>query len=82
MKRIALLALLTLAATVGPAQAMLKPGNAKPAHAPQVFTGAASGIKQTAATLQGSVNPRGLATTYRFDYETGKSTMVRAQGHE
>ena len=72
MKRIALLALLTIAATVGPAQAMLKPGKAKPAHAPQVFTGAASGIKQTAATLQGSVNPRGLATTYRFDY--GKTT--------
>jgi hypothetical protein len=72
VKRIALLALLTTAVAVVPAQAMLTPGKAKPAHPPQVFTGSATAICNTAATLQGSVNPRGLATNYHFDY--GKTT--------
>ena len=84
MKRMALLALLMIAAAVGPAQAMLKPGKAKPAHAPQVFTGSASAIGKTAATLNGSVNPRGLAATYRFDYgktsSYGASTAVAGAG--
>ena len=70
MKRIAFLALLTALAAGVPAEA--KPGKAKPAHSPQVFTGSATQVGQAAATLNGSVNPRGLATTYRFDY--GKTT--------
>jgi hypothetical protein len=37
---------------------------------PSATTGAASGITQTAATLAGTVDPRGSATTYYFDYGT------------
>lgn len=38
--------------------------------APIATTGAASGVGETAATLQGSVNPQGNATTYFFEYGT------------
>ena len=38
--------------------------------APSATTTAASGIGQTSATLNGSVNPNGQATTYYFDYGT------------
>src|SRR5436305_14514860 len=74
MKRIALLVALTVG-VVGTAQAAHAP-KVKPPHPPQVSTGAASAIGQTAATLNGSVNPRGLPTSYHFDY--GKTT---AYGH-
>ena len=69
MKKTALLAVLTIAAAVGPAPSTYAAPAAKP---PRVSTEAATAIGQTAATLQGSVNPRGLATTYRFVY--GKTT--------
>jgi len=36
--------------------------------APSVTTGAASGITTSAATLNGTVNPNGLATTAKFEY--------------
>jgi hypothetical protein len=39
---------------------------------PSVVTGAASNIGPTSATVSGTVNPRGLATTYLFEY--GKTT--------
>jgi hypothetical protein len=68
VKKIALLALLTIAAAVAPAGAANAPAKPKPTHPPQASTSAASAVGQTAATLQGSVNPRGLPTTYRFDY--------------
>ncbi|MEO7397772.1 MAG: CAP domain-containing protein, partial [Ilumatobacteraceae bacterium] len=35
---------------------------------PLVSTGAATAVTQTTATLNGSVNPAGLATTYHFEY--------------
>ncbi len=35
---------------------------------PAVATGSVSGVAQTAATLSGSIDPRGWATTYRFEY--------------
>ncbi|MCX6875622.1 MAG: leucine-rich repeat protein [Verrucomicrobia bacterium] len=38
------------------------------APAPAVTTSAASGITATAATLNGTVNPNGLASTAQFDY--------------
>src|SRR3984957_405235 len=41
--------------------------------APVVTTNAASGITQTGATLNGSVNPEGAATTYHFEYGTSTS---------
>jgi sugar lactone lactonase YvrE len=40
---------------------------------PEVVTQAASSIKATEATLKGTVNPSGVATTYRFEYGTTTS---------
>ena len=40
------------------------------ADAPAVTTGAASAISTTGATLGGTVNPNGAATTYIFEYGT------------
>jgi phosphodiesterase/alkaline phosphatase D-like protein len=40
------------------------------ASGPSVTTGAASGVGATSATLTGSVNPQGQATTYHFEYGT------------
>jgi hypothetical protein len=42
------------------------------ASPPGVVTGAASNIGPTSATVAGTVNPQGLATTYQFEY--GKTT--------
>jgi hypothetical protein len=42
------------------------------ASVPTVTTGAASGVSSSGATLNGSVNPNGRATTYYFEY--GKDT--------
>jgi hypothetical protein len=39
--------------------------------APAVITEAASGVTTSEATLNGSVNPHGLETTYQFEYGTG-----------
>lgn len=41
-----------------------------PQQAPAVTTGPASNITRTAATVAGTVNPEGAATTYRVDYGT------------
>lgn len=41
--------------------------------APAVTTSAASGITASGATLNGSVNPEGASTTYKFDYGTTTS---------
>jgi hypothetical protein len=40
---------------------------------PTVITQAATGIAVTGATLNGTVNPNGAATTYRFEYGTTTS---------
>jgi len=54
------------------------------ANAPLVVTGSASGVGSNAATVHGSVNPNGVATTYHFDYGTttayGKSTTPVSAG--
>ncbi|MHB8694712.1 MAG: fibronectin type III domain-containing protein [Solirubrobacteraceae bacterium] len=51
---------------------------------PAVATEAAAGISPTGATLQGLVDPRGCATTYRFEYGTtaayGQLTPLIAAG--
>jgi hypothetical protein len=53
-------------------------------QAPAATTNAASSVTSSGATLNGSVNPRGAATTYRFDYGTstgyGKSTTAGSAG--
>jgi hypothetical protein len=38
--------------------------------APEVETGVAGGLGETGATLNGTVNPNGLQTTYHFEYGT------------
>jgi hypothetical protein len=52
--------------------------------APSAVTGAANGVGQTTATLNGLVNPNGVPTTYRFIYGTtvayGNATMVTSAG--
>jgi RHS repeat-associated protein len=40
---------------------------------PTATTEAASGVKETEATLKGSVNPNGYSTTYQFEYGTTTS---------
>jgi len=51
---------------------------------PAATTGAASGVTPTGATLGGSVDPGGAATSYRFDYGTtsayGSSTAEAPAG--
>ncbi|MEY9862656.1 hypothetical protein ABH935_008304 [Catenulispora sp. GAS73] len=44
-----------------------------PGQAPAVVTGSASSITTTSATLAGTVNPEGAATTYQFQYGTSTS---------
>jgi hypothetical protein len=66
-----LLALLVVAGTVGlmptAASATVNCGVGS-APAPAAITGAASAVTATGATLRGTVNPNGCATTYRFEY--------------
>lgn len=54
------------------------------ATAPAVTTNAATSVADTTATLNGSVNPEGAATTYKFDYGTttsyGTSTTASSAG--
>lgn len=40
---------------------------------PGVTTNGADGVQETAATLHGSVNPRGKSTTYHFEYGTSQT---------
>jgi N-acetylneuraminic acid mutarotase len=44
-----------------------------PGLAPSVFTGAATSLAPTAATLNGTVDPSGQPTTYHFEYGTDTS---------
>jgi hypothetical protein len=44
-----------------------------PAAGPTVVTGSPSAVGTTSATVSGSVNPNGQATTYHFDYGTSTS---------
>ena len=51
---------------------------------PVVATGAASAVEMTSATLNGTVNPNGSATSYRFEWGTtaayGNSTTLAGLG--
>jgi hypothetical protein len=55
-------------------------GSTPPTQAPAVVTGSASGVTSTSATLNGTVNPEGAATTYQFQYgtSTGYGTATPA----
>jgi uncharacterized protein YkwD len=52
--------------------------------APAVTTGSATGVRDSAATLNGSVNPNGLATNYLFQYglttSYGLTTTINSAG--
>lgn len=45
---------------------------------PSVSTGTATSVTSTTATLQGSVNPNNLNTTYRFQYNTANNSWGTA----
>jgi hypothetical protein len=72
-----------LAVTATSALAMIAPAVAA-AAAPAVTTGGAAQVTITTATLTGRVNPRGLSTTYYFQYGTttayGSRTPTTAAG--
>jgi hypothetical protein len=85
MKR--LLALLVVAGSVGlmPAAASATVNcGAGSAPAPAAVTGAASAVTATGATLRGTVNPNGCATTYHFQYgptiSYGSTTAATSAG--
>ena len=48
--------------------------------APTVTTGAVSAVTTTTATLTGSVDPHGIATTYYFEYGTKSPSTHTARG--
>lgn len=54
------------------------------ANNPTVITQSATGVTETSATLNGSINPNGLATTYHFEWGTtvsyGNSTTLTSAG--
>src|SRR4051812_19458267 len=60
-------AALVLALLVVPAAAAVAAGP------PSATTGAASSVTQSSATVSGTVDPQGIATTYRFEYGTSSS---------
>jgi hypothetical protein len=49
-------------------------------QAPTVATEAASGITSNGATLNGSVNPNGNSTTYKFEYGTKEKELNKTTG--
>jgi phosphodiesterase/alkaline phosphatase D-like protein len=51
-----------------------------PAAVPSVTTGPATGIDPASATLNGSVNPNGAATTYMFELGTTSGSLTSAGG--
>src|SRR4051812_43819168 len=59
---VVVLAMLLLIAAAAPA-----------AGPPAASTGAATGVGQTTATVTGTVDPQGMATTYHFEYGTSSS---------
>src|SRR3954451_12082672 len=60
-------AALVLALLVVPAAVAVAAG------APSATTGAASSVTQSSATVGGTIDPQGMATTYRFEYGTSSS---------
>jgi hypothetical protein len=53
-------------------------GTSPPPPKPTVTTEAASGITSSGATLNGSVNPNGSSTTYKFEYGTVKGSFTKS----
>jgi hypothetical protein len=53
--------------------ALLVPAAAVAAGPPSATTGSAKNVTQSGATVTGTVDPQGMATTYRFEYGTSSS---------
>jgi hypothetical protein len=53
--------------------ALLVPAAAVAAGPPSATTGSARNVTQSGATVTGTVDPQGMATTYRFEYGTSSS---------
>ena len=66
----------TLRAVVIAGALLCAPATAAAAEKPVVASGAATGIEQTTVVLNGTVTPKGAATTYYFQY--GTSTLYGA----
>ena len=49
-----------------------------PTEKPSVTTEAASGVASQGAILNGSVNPKGSSTTYKFEYGTTKGSLTKS----
>jgi len=58
------------------------PAVAVAAGPPSATTGAATGVGQTTATVNGTVDPQGMATTYRFEYGTSGSYGLQTDEHD
>jgi hypothetical protein len=67
----------TLFASAGLLATLALTGSALAAGTPGATTGATAAVTQTSATLKGSVNPHGSATSYDFQY--GKTAAYGAQ---
>ncbi|HUC08596.1 MAG TPA: fibronectin type III domain-containing protein, partial [Solirubrobacterales bacterium] len=64
--------------TSGEAKSFKTPPEEGKPSPPSVTTEAASGITSTGATLNGSVNPNGSSTTYKFEYGTKEKELNKA----
>ena len=71
-----LLGLLAVSATLA--------GVAVAASSPSASTGSATSVKSTSAVLNGTINPNGAATVYRFEYGLtnayGSTTSIKSAG--
>jgi phosphodiesterase/alkaline phosphatase D-like protein len=74
MRRIVAIAVLTVVLTAGAAVALA-------ATSPSVTTGSASSVHDTYATLNGTVNPNGTATTYYFQWDTTTAYGATSSTH-
>jgi hypothetical protein len=61
------------------ALALLVPAAAVAAGPPSATTGTAKNVTQSAATVTGTVDPQGSATTYRFEYGTSTSYGLQTE---
>src|SRR4051812_28964940 len=62
--------------------ALLAPAVAVAAGPPSATTGAATGVGQATATVNGTVDPQGAATTYHFEYGTSNSYGLHSDEHD
>jgi hypothetical protein len=62
--------------------ALLVPAVAVAAGPPSATTGAATAVGQTTATVNGTVDPQGMATTYRFEYGTSSTYGLQTDEHD